>query len=278
MVRLICFIIVASIGIVDTSYAQFDGNNDSSSVSRSSANPEVRVEKSDIREIFKKRQIKVDEGFVFAVSRVLGKDQKILLALNALAVHYIERGKIGLAKVVLSRALEAHPSSHTIHNNLGIIHLSENEQRKAINAFKKAIELKSDYEIGLANLGSIYVEYGDYPRAVEPLEEGYGVVRQQIKQRNEDAIKVASNYAVALAGTAQFEKAKGVYEEILEADSRNVGVLYNFASLLIENLQKAEQGRKVLSRLKFVADDKALLAKAKKLEAALEAIEEQKSQ
>ncbi|MEO0337197.1 MAG: hypothetical protein AAF202_12445, partial [Pseudomonadota bacterium] len=138
--------------------------------------------------------------------------------------------------------------------------------------------LKADYEIGLANLGSIYVEYGDYPRAVEPLEEGYSVVRQQIKKRNDDAIKVASNYAVALAGTAQFEKARRVYEEILEADSRNVGVLYNFASLLIENLKKAEQGRKVLSRLKFVADDKALLAKAKKLEGLLENIEQEKSQ
>jgi len=252
--------------------AQFDSSGASPRSKASSQ--QLRIEKSDLRKITKMKEAKDHEGFVDAVSQVLDRDKNHLEALNALAVHYIDRNKEGLAKLILNRALDSHSKSHTLHNNLGIIYLSEGEQRKAINAFKKAIELKPSYEIGLANLGSVYVEYGDYAKAVEPLEEGYQVVKSQVKKRDATAVEVANNYAVALAGVAQFDKAKPIYEFILDSDSRNVGVLYNYSALLIENLQDAKEGRKILSRLKFIADDSQLLKKVKKLEAQLEQLEQ----
>jgi len=260
----------------NVSLAQFEGNG----TADSGETKQIRldVDKADYNDLSKKREMKDNEGFLFAVSRVLGKDQNDLRALNALAVHYIQKDSPGLAKIVLNRALEAHPDSHSAYNNLGVVYIGEGELRKAINSFKKATELKSGYEIGLANLGAIYVEYGDYPRAVEPLEEGYRVVKNAIEKRDENAVMVASNYGVALAGTGEFEKAEGIYKKILESDSRNVGVLYNYAALLIQNLRKAKEGRKTLSRLKFVADDKRILAKAKTLEAELESLENEKTE
>lgn len=257
------------------SFAQFEGDAEKSGEKRQIR---LSVDRKDYNDISKKREIKDNEGFVFAVSRVLGKDQNDLKALNALAVHYIQKDSPGLAKIVLNRALDSHPDSHQVYNNLGVVYIGEGELRKAINSFKKATELKSGYEIGLANLGSIYVEYGDYPRAVEPLEEGYSVVKNLIEKRDENAVMVASNYAVALAGTGEFGKAESIYKKILDSDSRNVGVLYNYAALLIQNLGKPKEGRKTLSRLKFVADDRKVLNKAKALEAELENLENEKKE
>ena len=146
--------------------AQFDNYDgveaDSSrSGSKAPSAPKLRVDSKDFKALSDAKKTRDEELFVRAVSRILGRDQSNLDALNALAVFYIDKRKPGLAKIILNRALEAHPDEKALHNNLGIIYLEEGELRRAIASFKKAIGLNRNYRIGLANLGSIYLEFGD---------------------------------------------------------------------------------------------------------------------
>ncbi|MBX3021530.1 MAG: tetratricopeptide repeat protein [Bdellovibrionales bacterium] len=190
---------------------------------------------------------------VEAVSKRLGKDQNDLKALNALAVHYFEDGKYGLSRIILSRAQKAHANEPALENNQGVLYLSEDKQRPAIAAFRKALEMKSSYQIASANLGSIFVEYRDYGRAKDLLERGYSAVKSDMKKGL--GIDIANNYALSLSGSGDTDRAKDIYQNILKADSGSVTALLNYSILLIHKLKDKKEGEKQLNRLKFLADD-----------------------
>lgn len=271
LLKLLLLILIAPA----TSWAQFDNYDEVDSgekgQAKSAPSPQLRVDKKDFRALSDAKETRDEELFVKAVSRILGRDQSNLEALNALAVFYIEKRKPGLAKIILNRALVAHPDEKALHNNLGIIHLEEGELRRAISSFKKAIGLNRNYRIGLANLGSIYLEFGDYMRAIEPLEAGYSLIKGDLRG-NKEAVEIANNYAVALAGAGEGKQAKKIYERILDSDSRNIGVLLNYATLLTKNLKDKSAARKAISRLKFVSDSAKYNKKAEELDKFLESL------
>lgn len=262
--------ILLTIGLA---HGQFDSSDDGGEGKGSgSPAPKLTVDSGDFKGISAAKSSRDEELFVNAVSKVLGKDQNNLDALNALAVFYIEKDKPGLAKIILNRALEAHPDEKALHNNMGIVYLTEGEMRRAISSFKKSIELNRNYRVGLANLGSIYLEYGDYQRALEPLEAGYSLIKGDLRKSGDQSVEIANNYAVALAGVGRGDEAKKIYERILDADSRNIGVLLNYATLLTKTLKQKAEARKAISRLKFVADGPKYTQKADELDKFLESL------
>jgi hypothetical protein len=140
-----------------------------------------------------------------------------------------------------------------LHNNLGIIFLAEDKMRPAILTLGKAIQSNKSYDIGGANLGSIFVEYKDFGRAVDLLKEGYSAVKGDLKRGI--GLEVANNYALALAGTGANGDAKEIYQDMLKVDSGNVNALLNYTILLIHKLKDKKEGEKQLNRLKFLAED-----------------------
>ncbi len=52
------------------------------------------------------------------------------------------------------------PSSHQNHNNLGDLYARRGEYEKAVEEFKKAIELKPDYGDAYHNLANVYHQIG----------------------------------------------------------------------------------------------------------------------
>ena len=158
---------------------------------------------------------------------------------------------------------------------MGLVFLSENDLRAALNSFKK-----------VGNSSQIIQWY--WPTWVLSTSsmgtttkrlcycEGYELVRGSLKNRSEAAIQVANNHGVALAGVGDLKTSKTIYKSILDADARNVSVLYNYASLLIQKFGEPKAGREVLSRLKFVADSPAIQKKAQRLMTELEELEAKK--
>ena len=108
-------------------------------------------------------------------------------------------------------------------------------------------------------------------RAIEPLEAGYSLIKGKLRG-NKEAVEIANNYAVALAGAGEGKKAKKIYERILDSDSRNIGVLLNYATLLTKNLKDKSAARKAISRLKFVSDSAKYNKKAEDLDKFLESL------
>jgi TolA-binding protein len=209
-----------------------------------------------------------EEGLIVdAVAKRLAKDQNDLKALNLLAVHYIQTGKFGMARTILNRAQKSHANEVALHNNLGVIFLSENKMRPAMAMFRKALQSNSGYSIGAANLGSIFVEYKDFKRAEDLLKEGYSHVKGDLKRGV--GLDVANNYALALSGNGNTDKAKSIYQDILKVDSGNVTALMNYSILLIHKLKDMKEGEKQLNRLKFLAEDEKTKKQIDELDKAL---------
>lgn len=207
---------------------------------------------------------KDENGVIQAATHILGQDSKNLAALNAMAVHYYNQGKVGLAKILILRALNDHPNSATLYNNLGVIYLTQNKQRQAIAYFRKALELQPKYPYASSNLGSICLEYKDYAKAASVLESGYNAVKSDLR-RGSYSMDVAANYAQALSGAGQLDDAKRIFRKLIDIDEQNPSLLYNYAVLLVARMKDKDEGEKIIAKLKFIADD-ATLKKVQDLE------------
>lgn len=73
---------------------------------------------------------------------------------------YLAQGKISVLKDKLIKATEVTPDNEVLHCVLGNIYNTSKEEDKAIEEYKKAIELKPDYELANYNIGVIYFSRG----------------------------------------------------------------------------------------------------------------------
>ena len=115
-------------------------------------------------------------------------------------------------------------------------------------------------------MSSIYLEYQDYKLALGPLEDAYSEASQDLRRGERNAVELANNYALALIGTGSPGIAKRVYKKILDSGARNVDVMLNYAILLVKVLKDRKEAIRELSRIKFLSEDKSVLAKVEKLE------------
>lgn len=203
---------------------------------------------------------------IAASSEILSRDSKNIHALNTLALHYFKTNRLGMAKILLKRALADHPKTPTLYNNMGIIYLASGEMRLALESFRKSVDLKSSYQIGATNLGSIYVEHFDYSRSLAPLENSFDNTKSDLRRGRVESVEIANNYAIALMGVGDNAKAEKVFERIYEANVRNPTPILNYAILLVEVLKKKKDAVRVISKLKFISTDPQVLRQVTALE------------
>ncbi len=230
----------------------------------------AEVTKAELDELSAALKKRSEPQLVKAAAAILSKNPSHLESLNAMAVYYFEAKKYGMAKLLIKRAMKDHPKEPALFNNLGIIYLSEGETRSAIEYFRKSIAARADYRIGATNLGSIYLDYRDYKRSVSPLEEGYKAARSDVRRGDATAVEIANNYGVALMGTGENAKAEEVFSEIVSSSARNPVPYLNYAILLVEVQKKKNDAVRVLSKLKFMTDDREILRRVEALERKLE--------
>jgi Flp pilus assembly protein TadD len=193
-------------------------------------------------------------------SKLLADQGDDINTLNFLAMHHYKNGKYHLAKLILGRAIKANPKLASLYSNLGIILLAEGEERDGIEYLQKALELDSDNWAANATLGSYYVKYSGFKKAVVPLAKAYS--------QDPDDRDVANNYAVALASVGRTKEARDIYEQILRkgSSSNNVKALFNYAVLLIDQMGKYEEGLKLVYKVNFIGPEKQMVAELNSLE------------
>ncbi len=194
----------------------------------------------------------------------LGKDPKDIKVLNALALYYLDSGKPRLAKIILNRALESAPKEAGLYNNLGVIYDKEGDRRAAMENFAKSLDF-GRYNLGTLNLSSIYLKHKDYKPALSPLKNAYRGARSEL-DKDDSAVAIANNYALALIGTGSPKSAEDVFEAILKSGNRDAEVNLNYATLLIKVLNKKIDGQRILSKIQFMTEDSAILKRALELE------------
>jgi tetratricopeptide (TPR) repeat protein len=234
------------------------------------SNVDTSISSADLKKFSEARKSRSEAAVVRAASEILSKDPKNVIALNGLAVFYIDLKKYGLAKILLKRALKDHPSEPALYNNLGVVYLGENDIPLALESFKKSVQARSGYDKGSLNLSSIYLEFRDYERSLSPLEDAYKAVRSDLRRGGENVIETANNYAVALMGVGENDKAAKVFEEIVDSNTRNPTPYLNYAILLVEVQNKKRDAIRIISKIKFISEDREILRRAEALEKKIE--------
>lgn len=184
-----------------------------------------------------------DEAIARAAQTVLAKNPADAKALNAMGMHHYRKGQMSAASYFFGRAVRANPQSGEIHNNIGLVQLSQGERNEAIQSFKKAMELGNDSNAA-ANLGAIYLKEKDYSKALIAMEVAY--------RKNSKDVRVLNNYAVALTAQQKYSDAKDMYKRASSANPNDKDVMLNYAILLINHSGDMSQGLELIDRLKFL--------------------------
>lgn len=192
-------------------------------------------------------------------ARVLVANPDDPVVLNALAMWNYRQKKVGAAKLLLLRAIEKGEPRAAILNNYGLTLLAEGDELAAVEQFKKALRLDESHAEANANLGAHYAKGGDWKKALPRLEAAWNSGRQDTT--------IANNYALALKGEGEFEKARKVFEETMKRNNKDPILLLNFAALLIDNLNRPKEGLPLVYRVKFLETErKDVLTRANQLE------------
>jgi tetratricopeptide (TPR) repeat protein len=160
------------------------------------------------------------------------------------AQEEFKKGHFDISEANMNNAIKEQPNKSEFYHNLGLIHLAKGEQREAIQAFRKGLQLNpQDAAIG-AQLGAIFTKEKDYIKAEIALEI-------PVQKGSEDP-NILNNYAIALAANKKADEAEKIYEKILKANPSSRDIMLNYSILLIDQKQKYKQGLDLLNRLKFV--------------------------
>lgn len=185
-----------------------------------------------------------DEQIYNSATQILSQSPTDLKALNAMAMYNYKKGRFEVSRYLLAKALNAHPRSSELYSNLGIIQLAQNERRDAVKSFREALNINSNDSVAAANLGAIYVQEKDYNKALIVLDTAY--------KRGMKDTRIMSNYGAALTAARRYDEADKIFSAALKDQNNNKELMLNYAILLIDHMNKNQEGIEVLNRLKFV--------------------------
>ena len=186
------------------------------------------------------------------VRTALKQDGKNPAAYAVLARIYYDQSRLVLAKLVCQSGLELDKQSARLHNTLGLIHLKEDDQKRAIRDFVRATEAEPTFVAAKLNLGAVALRYKDYQLAYTQFANAV-----KLEPKNQMAIL---SYGVAARSLGKLEEAEAQYQKVLSINAEHVGALYNQAVLEADYKKNYEASLKLLTRVQQLeSNDQALL-------------------
>ena len=172
-------------------------------------------------------------------------------AYAVLARIYFDTGRFELAKLVCQSGLELDKKASRLHNTLGLIYLKEDDQRRAIRSFAKAIKADADFVAAKLNLGALALSYKDFKLA-------YTQFKKAIKLQPKNKMALLS-FGVSARSLGRLEEAETQYKKVLALDPKHVGALYNLAVLEGDYRKNYESSLKLLTEvMRLETKDRAL--------------------
>ena len=123
----------------------------------------------------------------------------------------------------------------------------------------------SGYKEAEVNFSSLAVLHFDFQKAESSLAKVAGEYSLS-KDNDGVALKIHSNYAVALWGVDKTKDASSVLNEIYKREISSVPAILNYANLLVYVEKDKEKAKTVVSRLKYMSEDPTLQKRVKELE------------
>jgi Flp pilus assembly protein TadD len=156
---------------------------------------------------------------------ILRQDPENAGAYRALSSMYFAKGKLGMAQLCNEKALALNDADPGIYNNMGVTYVLQKDAERAIERFKKAVQIDpGNFEANM-NLGFIALDSGDY---------GLALTSFQAANKTDPSSRDARlGLAVALRGTGDFEAADKLYRAVIKADPKFKEAYFN-ASIMHE--------------------------------------------
>jgi tetratricopeptide (TPR) repeat protein len=161
----------------------------------------------------------------------------------AAAAEY-KKGHFDAALGHLNKAIKEHSNKSELYHNLGLIYLAKNDQREAIKAFRKGLQINPQDTAIATQLGAIFTKEKDYIKAEIALEI-------PVQKGTQDP-QILNNYAIVLLANKKNAEAEKIYEKVLKANPGSRDIMLNYSIYLIDQKQNYKQGLDLLNRLKFV--------------------------
>ncbi len=206
---------------------------------------------------------KSENSVLQEASKILSKNSKDLKALNAMAVVYIQNRKLDMAKIVLARAIKAHPNDASLACNLGIVNQLEDKLPEAISEFQRALSLDEGHAEASYHLGAIHARYKNFNTALPLLQQAYAKLSKNI---------VGPHYAETLRLARKPKDAAEVFESLNAESTRDIGLAFGYASLLVEDIKNKSLGLKMINRIRLLTEDAGILKRADELSAKAESL------
>ncbi len=159
-----------------------------------------------------------------------------------LITTYLHDGEIEKAKEILNRFLtfKNEDKKEIFYYIKANIELAEQNQDKAIEYLKKAIELKPDFEEAINLLADIYDQNGEYQKEQKLYEE--------ILQKDPTNITVLERLGTLFSKLGLSYKASDVYKKLVKLNPNNKAYQYQYAVSLLQNMDY-KKAIAILSRL-----------------------------
>ena len=225
------------------------------------------VSRSDFESLVRAMAIKKEGPVLKAVSAILNKDPDNVVAINSLALFYLQNNRQALGVLILNRVSSKKTNEPVIMNNLAVVSLKYGDVREAITYLKKALKADSSYAIARVNLATLFLKQFDYINSYFYYNNSYKDVFQKWSSRDQKKMILLNNYAVALTGAKQWKQASLIFKNLINRPSPRTEFLLNYSIFLTEKSKGGENSvaKNTLLKAREIADELTLYASSASL-------------
>jgi tetratricopeptide (TPR) repeat protein len=174
-----------------------------------------------------------DRAIDFA-REALVRDPKTLPAYKVMMRSYLDRKQLALAKLVALRAVKLDENDPELYYTTGLILMQEGDPAKARLQFKKAIEVRQDYQPAHVVLSKMALKDGNFAGAEMHL--------RRILQADNNNAEAHLNLAIAYRGMGQHDKSLAELDIAEKQNSELAGIYLTRGAVLHKGKNSPERG------------------------------------
>ena len=159
-------------------------------------------------------QTKDFEKAMVEFQRSINTDPKFKMSYYAMGMVYDMMGKFSDAEKYYKETIDIDPEFADAYNSLGTIYMKQKKWKEALKAFQKTLQNKmyATPNITYVNIGDVYLNLEDYPKAIE-------AYREAKRYANQDYI--IYRLGMALARSGKTKEAIGEFQEGVALTPKN---------------------------------------------------------
>jgi len=165
--------------------------------------------------------------------RALRRDERSVANLRVLIAANLSLGRRELAISILDQAMGIDGDDAELHYFRARIRQEDGNLRDAIEEYRRAVALRSDYADARMALGILLLAGANYGEAVTQFEAVSRLAPQEAE--------VHLNLGDAYRSTKNWEKAKASFDRVIALDSNNAPVHFNLALMYMARAQAVEE-------------------------------------